>query len=103
MPRLFAHYSANPKSGFLEVFQEGVHCQPADLENFGTGPGRDFQQLSKECPAFAAEFAALGLRNIRKHWGPINTQKAQVRRASDELFKQVQAAVDSDDLCPLLI
>ncbi|HEY3662310.1 MAG TPA: N-acetylmuramoyl-L-alanine amidase, partial [Chthoniobacterales bacterium] len=102
MPQLFAQYSANPGSGFLEVFKEGAHCHASDFQNFGTGPGRDFQELCKTCPAFAAEFAAVGLRNIRRHWGPINTQKAQVRAASDELFKRVQAAVDSEGLCPLL-
>jgi hypothetical protein len=103
MPQLFARYSANPGAGFLEVFKEGAHCDSSDFENFGSGPGRDFQELCKKCPAFAAEFAAVGLRNIRKHWGPINTQKAQVRAASDDLFKRVQAAVDSADLCPLLV
>lgn len=102
MPQLFALYSANPGSGFLEVFNEGTHCHASDFENFGAGPGRDFQELCKKCPAFAAEFAAVGLRNIRRHWGPINTQKAQVRAASDELFRRVQAAVDSTDLCPIL-
>jgi hypothetical protein len=94
MPALFAHYSANP-SGFVVIFHEGVNCTPKNLENFGSGDGKKFQKLSKECPAFAAEFAAVGLRNIRKHWGPINTKKAQVLAASDAMFKQVQNAVEA--------
>ena len=69
LPMLFTQYTANP-SGFIEVFKEGVHCSAASFENFGSGDGQDFQRLTKECPAFAAEFAAVGLRNIRKHWGP---------------------------------
>lgn len=102
MPQLFEHYSANP-SGFVEVFREGVHCSASDLQNFGTGPGKEFQRLSKECPAFAVEFAAVGLRNMRKHWGPINTRAAQVRPECDALFKQVQAIVDaSAGICAAL-
>ena len=37
---LFSKYQANP-SGFLDIFQEGVTCSSKDLENFGTGRGRD--------------------------------------------------------------
>ena len=102
MVKLFEQYQANP-SGFVEVFAEGASCSSSDAENFGSGPGKEFQRLSKECPAFAAELAAVGLRNVRKHWGPINGHKAEIRPASDELFKQVQAAVDRSSLCPLLV
>jgi uncharacterized protein YgiM (DUF1202 family) len=96
LPILFANYSDNP-SGFLEVFKEGVTppCTPADLENnFGSGDGREFQRLSKACPAFAAEFAAVGLRHARTHWGPINTRAAELRPECDEMLRQAQAAVD---------
>lgn len=103
MPMLFARYSANP-SGFVDVFREGVRCSPASLENFGSGDGKEFQRLSKECPAFAAEFAAVGLRNIRKHWGPINTRAAEVRPACDQMLRQVQDAVDaSPQICSALL
>ena len=103
MVDVFEHYRANPSSGFLDVFAEGALCSASDAENFGTGPGREFQQLSKECPAFAAEFAALGLRRLRAHWGPIISRKAEVRSECDELFKQVQAEVDAGGLCDLLV
>jgi hypothetical protein len=95
MPVLFTNYAANP-SGFLDVFKQGpVTCSAANLANFGSGPGKEFQRLSKECPAFAAEFAAVGLRNIRKHWGPINTRKAQLHPNADAMLKQVQQAIDA--------
>jgi len=96
LPQIFAQYKANP-SGFLDVFKEGVHCSAASLENFGSGDGRDFQRLCKECPAFAAEFAAVALRHIRKHWGPIIRRQAQVRPECDALLSQVQAAIDASD------
>ena len=91
---LFLAYHANP-SGFLDIFKLGVRCTDASLQNFGDGEGRDFQQLSKECPAFAAEFAALGLRNIRAHWGPITRREAELRQECDELFLKVQQIVDA--------
>jgi hypothetical protein len=98
LPQLFAQYSSNP-SGFVEIFKEGVHCKPSDLENYGTGQGEEFQRLSKECPAFAAEFAAVGLRNIRTHWGPITRREAEIRPECDAMLKQVQDAVDAFNLC----
>lgn len=93
LPQLFKHYQANP-GGYIELFQVGVKCSKADVENFGTGPGTEFQRLTKECPAFAAEFAAIGLRNIRRHWGPINRKEAQLRPECDQLLLQVQGIVD---------
>lgn len=101
LPELFQQYSANP-SGFLDVFKEGVQCKPADLENFGTGNGKDFQRLTKECPAFAAEFAAVGLRNIRKHWGPIIRKEAEIRPEANLMLTQVEHAVGTSNLCPAI-
>jgi len=99
---LFAQYSADP-SGFIDVFKEGVHCSAASLENFGSGEGKEFQRLSKECPAFAAEFAAVGLRNMRKHWGPITRREVEVRPECDVMLRQVQAAVEaSPGMCSAL-
>jgi len=98
MLTVFERYSANP-SGFIEVFREGVRCRPSDLENFGSGDGAKYQKLAKECPAFAVEFAAVGLRNIRKHWGPINRKEAQLRPECDAMLKAVEAVVTTSNLC----
>jgi hypothetical protein len=102
MPALFNQYSANP-SGFLDVFKQGATCSAADAQNFGTGPGEQYQALCKSCPAFAAEFAAVGLRFIRKHWGPINRKDAKLRPECDAMLQAVQDAVDaSPALCGAL-
>jgi hypothetical protein len=93
---MFVAYRANP-SGFVDIFKQGVTCSAKDLENFGDGDGRDFQDLAKKCPAFAAEFAALALRHRRKHWGPINARAAELKQECDDLFRQVQAIVDATD------
>src|SRR5215475_10430197 len=101
LPTLFTEYSENP-SGFLEVFKEGVKCSASDLENFGSGDGEEFQRLSKACPAFAAEFAAVGLRHLRTHWGPINRKRAEVKTECDEMLREVEQAVDDSSLCSAL-
>jgi hypothetical protein len=79
-----------------------VSCRTADLENFGTGDGKEFQRLTKACPAFAVEFAALALRNLREHWGPINRKEAELRPEGDEMLFAVQNAVDNFSLCQLV-
>jgi hypothetical protein len=104
LPPLFANYTANP-AGFKEIFREGCSpCRAKNLENFGTGPGRDFQQLSKDSPAFAAEFAAITLRNQCNHYGPIKARAAQVKPDCDDMLRQVQQFVGaSPDSCPMLV
>jgi len=93
LPKLFARYSASP-AGFLEIFREGVRCTTSDLQTYGSGPGAKFQKLSKASPAFAAEFAALGLRTTRTHWGPINRRAAEIRPECDAMLRQIQNLVD---------
>ena len=91
--KLFSDYS-KAQQGFLSIFQEGVICGHHDLANHGDGDGAAFQQLCKSCPAFAVEAAAVGLRILRTHWGPINNRAAEIRPEADELFQQVQSIVD---------
>ena len=92
MQQLFASYAGSTE--LLSVFQEGVHCKPGDLENHGSEKnGLAFQQLSKSCPAFAVELAALGLRLRRRLWGPINGKTAELRFECDWMLLQVQHAV----------
>jgi len=96
LPELFDKFSANP-SGFIDIFREGSpRCTPRNLENFGSGPGRDFQKLSKECPGFAAEFAAVTLRNLRNHYGPINNRTAKVKPECDAMLIEVQNFVNAN-------
>ncbi len=102
LPQLFQHYLEH-SAGFVEIFKEGVTCRPSDLENFGTGNGREFQRLSKESPAFAAEFAAIGLRHLRKHWGPISRKEVQLVPECDAMLRSVQEVVDATDICPTLL
>jgi hypothetical protein len=98
----FARYAINrPTCGYSQRIWQ-VRC--FRHENFGTGPGRDFQELSKESPAFAVEFAGVTLRNERKHYGPINTRAAKVMPDCDAMLRKVQDFVTaSPGSCPLLV
>jgi hypothetical protein len=102
LPKLFEEFRAKPEPSYLEIFAEGVRCRDTSLENFGEGDGREFQKLSKECPFFAVAFTAIGMRNLRRHWGPINRRDAEVRPAANAMFKEVQKLVDRDKLGPHL-
>jgi hypothetical protein len=46
------------------------------------------------CPAFAVEAAAVGVRVLRPHWGPLNSRAAELRPEADALLQQVEAIVD---------
>jgi len=94
IPRLVETYSAaSARGGFVDIFREGVRPKEGDLSNYGEGPGEKFQELCKSCPSFAVEAAAIGLRTLYTHWGPIVRQEAQVRPEADKLFRQVQDIV----------
>jgi len=89
LPDLFDRYLTQP-DGFLNVFSTGITCNAANWQNFGSGDGKEFQRLSKECPAFGVEFAAIVLRNRRKHYGPINTKSAKITHLAHNYLLEVQ-------------
>jgi hypothetical protein len=101
LPKLFTQYSNS--TDFLDIFRQGVACKNADPTNYGSGDGQEFQRLCKSCPPFAAEFAALGLRKDRSHWGPINHKAAEIKAECDSMLMTVQNAVDSDSLCSVVL
>lgn len=93
LPKLMAYYQANPSKCQLAVWKEGVSCRASDLENFGSGTGLAYQKLNKSCPAFAAEWAAVVLRNLRRHYGPINRKEAQVHSECRDMFGMIEEEI----------
>ena len=94
---LFNSYRSSKPSGFLKYFKRGFDYY--ETLNYGTGDAKEFQKLSKECPAFTVEFTAIALRNVSNHWAPIkhyqNPERGvQINSNCDELLKQVQHYVD---------
>lgn len=93
---LFNRYRTRP-SGLLEVFKEGVpHKVP---QQSGNGEVAEFQRLSKTCPSFAVEYAALAVRAQCNDWQPIRDKDAELHPDADALFKSVEKAVDSMAAC----
>ncbi len=86
------HEPAN-KQTFLDIFREGVQPREGDLNNYGDGDGLAFQAMCKLSPAFAAQTAAIGLRTLYTHWGPIIRHEVDVRPEANVLFQQVQDIV----------
>jgi len=101
LPPLLAAFWEDP-NGFLEQFNREAANPPsnADLKNYGDGDGVRYQWLAKYSPAFAAFVTAVGLRNLRQHWGPINRHEAALVEEADELFKQVQQVLDEGGVDP---
>jgi hypothetical protein len=79
---------------FLDIFKEGVSPRTSDLRSDGTGAANEFQNLNKNCPAFAVEYACLALRHVRQYSGPINRKTIEITRVCDELFLAVQRLID---------
>jgi hypothetical protein len=96
MGALFDQYKGS--NDFQDIFGEGVACGADSWKNWGTGAGADFQALTKSCPAFAVEYAALGLRKIRRHWGPIIHKTAELKPECDDLFKSVCTFIDDNGI-----
>jgi hypothetical protein len=96
---LIADYQG--REDFRAIFSDGVKCGAASWEDCGQGPGRDFQALAKRCPAFAVEYAAVLLRNRRRHWGPINRKEAELRPEADQLFRDVEAFLVAEGIDPV--
>ena len=86
----------NKPDGFLSTFSEGINPTASDLSVFGTGSGATFQFLAKYCPLFACMSAAVGLRVIRKHWGPINRKEVFLSESVEELLYRVQVYMEKD-------
>jgi uncharacterized protein YgiM (DUF1202 family) len=97
LSQIFNNYKNKP-DGFIDFFSKGIICRPQSWENFGDGAGKEFQQLSKECPGFAVEFTAIALRSTSNHWGPIKTRKAEIRSECDTMFLNIQHFIDLHEI-----
>ncbi len=99
LPVLYEGYKADQKACLLDVFSKNVSCTKWDARTWGTGDGADWQQLTKACPAFATEYAAVLIRTHggkKGEFGPLRTQRAEVIPACDAMLSEVQHLVQSD-------
>lgn len=86
---LFNEYKAGAE-GYQSIFKEGVYCSANSWKNWGSGEGVTYQKMSKEQPMFHVEVTAIGMRNRRKHWGPINRRDVAIRAEANQLLYDVE-------------
>ena len=105
LDRLFKSYSSGKVTCLQGVFKKDVSCGREDWQDWGDGPGREFQRLSKTCPAFATEYAAVLLRvdgGSRGHYGPLRRRDAEVRPECDDMLGRVQKMIEANqEFCKL--
>lgn len=75
---------------YLSTFSEGVSCDSSDWDSYGSGQGLDYQDLSKQCPPAHIDITAIGLRNRRQHWGPINRKEVELLPSANRMFYAIQ-------------
>jgi hypothetical protein len=101
LAELFGRYSADQSGCLLDVFRQNIRCGDWDARTWGEGKGAEWQKLTKACPAFATEYAAVLIRlsgGSRGEFGPLRRRHAELRRECDAMFAQVQALVQSNPL-----
>ena len=94
LQKLMDQYAScpSPQCG-LEIFEKNVQCSSSDWQCYGSGDGYRFQQMAKQCPVFAVHCAAVGLRNLRQHWGPINRGEVEIMPEADQMLAEIQELV----------
>ncbi len=103
LPKLRIEYEAGNRGCQLGTYKQGARCGSTDAINWGEGEGVSFQRLSKECPAFGTEFAAITIRSLIHHYGPLKYKKAEVRAECGQMLSQVEALVISNpEVCGAL-
>lgn len=105
---LFNTYRNSQAGCLYNYFSFGQTCGTIEWNNWGTGDGAAWQKKTKECPAFATEFAAILTRvhgGANGEWGPLRKFAAEVYPACDSMLAQVQSyvAANSASLCPLIL
>jgi hypothetical protein len=104
LPKIALEYK-NGARCFLDVWQEGVsaaHCR-AQGSYYGSGNGLEFQKLARNCPQFAAEFAAVTILTLKNHYGPLIRKEAQFKQECVDMFSSVKKLVDQNpSLCKAL-
>ena len=88
-------YMANHSVCYLDDFAEGVSCSESEWECYGSGRGFEFQQLCKNCPAWAVTSHGLTLRNLCNHYGPIIRHEAELKSEALDLFEAIAAYMDT--------
>lgn len=73
-------------------------CPSVNSDVTGTGPGADWQRMTKNCPAFAVDYASVVIRKNgggKGEFNPIRKHQAEVLPACDAMFTDIQQFIES--------
>lgn len=89
MKPVYEAYKAGKLNCELPVFKSSdMKCTTYDAKTFGTGEGATWQKLTKKCPAFSTQWAAILIRSNYRHFGPIIRKDVEFRtQCRDMLYK----------------
>lgn len=103
---LFRRYQRDDSGCLLSTFRPGISCPAGNERNWGTGDGAHWQGLTKRCPAFAAEYAAVVLRyngGSRGEFGPVRNRHVEISPACNTMLTRIQTFIrDNPGLCSQL-
>jgi len=108
MGGLFQQYEASKAGCGASIYQRAVSCSASNLKNWGgtAESGYIWQSLTKSCPSFATEWAAVLLRysgGNEGEWGPLRTKAAEVTTQCFALYTSVDAYIAAHpDICTLV-
>jgi hypothetical protein len=92
--KLYDYYRAHPQSCQLSIFMEGNEDLNKPL--YGAGPGASFQRFTKECPAFATEYAMVMFRADRSQYGSIGDRLVKYHEACFSMLKELEAIANCE-------
>lgn len=95
MQKLFDLYASGEQQSFLDIFSQGVSCSSSSWTSYGSGAGYEYQEMAKHMPPFAVETTAIGLRNLRQHWGPINRKEVTLSTEVEDMLRKVQEYIEA--------
>ena len=103
---MYHRYATDPSRCLLPVFSRNISCHAKEAINWGEGIGAEWQKLTKVCPAFATEYAAVVLRKSggsKGEFGPLRKKKVEIFTACDTMFARVQALIQTKpEICGAL-
>lgn len=113
LPELFKTYASGARSCMVEDYggpksckirsSNNPACPTANSDTAGIGPGADWQQLTKSCPAFAVEYGAVVIRvnggsgqggTPKGEFGPIRTGSVELHPPCFDLLREVEKIVE---------
>lgn len=103
MTKLYQSYRASEVGCISSIYKYGITCSESNLQNWGTGEGLNWQKLTKDCPSFATEYAAILVRvsgGTKGEFGPLRRKESELRPECGDMLKQVQEIVEENkEIC----